>query len=144
MCIGCGMITLCQILAKSNNPQLSYRDLKIENLRAVPTVNFMAGGSQSRHYLQGSIAYPHTIFQQNRTTCGRVISGELPTRQCLSEVSGPNYSNLAGTFPHDRLMHGRVIDHSIKFYGQCFSGGRQCWTACCFSALESDLHQIRE
>jgi len=46
--------TLYQIASKSNNPRLSYSDLKIQNLRADP-IDFMVYKFQSLRVIDGRI-----------------------------------------------------------------------------------------
>jgi len=61
---------LYQILAKWNNPQLSYSDLKIEKLELTSTLDFTVGGFQSLYDLHGPVTHPHTKFERNWTICG--------------------------------------------------------------------------
>jgi len=53
------------LFVKSNNLRLSYSDSKIDNLGAVPTMDFVIVGFQSLRGLRGPIMHPRAKFWQN-------------------------------------------------------------------------------
>ena len=111
---------------KSNNPRLSYSDIKIVNLGAVPTMDVTVGGLQKVHGLRGPITHPYTKFQQNPIICGWVIFGESPTR-CFSEVSGRTTPNWPGHFNTIRRCAAELLRY-VQFSWPGFQWG-QFWTA---------------
>jgi len=90
------MILSYFLLVKSNNLRLSLSDIKIENLGAVPTMDFVLIGLQSLRGLRGldpnfgKIPYPLLSYFRG-----------APTRECFSEVrewADRTTSNMARTF----------------------------------------------
>jgi len=111
--------------SKSNNPRLSYSDIRIENLGTVPHHGFH-GMWISLRCLYRPITHPHTKFQQNPTIRSRyILGGGGLQRDCFSEVSGPDYikfgRDISKRSPDERLIYwwfNRFLRSG--FYGAIF------------------------